>query len=327
MNKKYLLTGCVVSFCILILILDGKTAMTGAQIGVDLCIRTVIPSLFPFFLLSILLTNALSGNSLSFLRPIEMLLGIPEGTESILLTGFLGGYPTGAKSLATAYHSNQIKKEDADRMLSFCSNAGPAFLFGMVSPLFPNRAAAFILWGIHIVSALLVAILHPSSQSTVAISQVKKKLTIAEAMHSSILVMSTVCGWVVVFRVILAFLERWFLWLFPTVVQVVICGILELSNGCCALTGIVDSQLRFVICSGMLAWGGLCVVLQTRSVTNGLSIYAYLKGKLLQTLFSLLISASIVLNIWLPVTALLLFLALLVQKMQKRGSNPSPVGV
>ena len=34
----------------LVLILDSKTALAGAREGIDLCIRTVIPSLFPFFL-------------------------------------------------------------------------------------------------------------------------------------------------------------------------------------------------------------------------------------------------------------------------------------
>ena len=40
----------------LVLILDGKAALLGAQAGVELCLNTVIPSLFPFFVLSVLLT-------------------------------------------------------------------------------------------------------------------------------------------------------------------------------------------------------------------------------------------------------------------------------
>lgn len=327
MNRKHLLTALSASFGILILILDGKTALTGAQTGIDLCIKTVIPSLFPFILLSILLTNAVSGTSLPWLRPLGRVLRIPEGTETILLTGFLGGYPTGAQAVSSAYLSRQIKKEDAHRMLSFCSNAGPAFLFGMVSSMFPDRKAAFLLWMIHIVSAVLTAILLPVSGQTDRNSAAPNITSNADAMRTAIRVMALVCGWVVLFRVIIAFLDRWFLWMLPITVQVIITGILELSNGCCELSRIADPELRFMICSGMLALGGVCITMQTSSVLGDLSLRPYLKGKLLQTVFSLLLSVSVILQIWIPIAVFLLFLAMVVQKTQKRSGNPAAAGV
>jgi hypothetical protein len=252
---------------------------------------------------------------------------MPEGSEAVFITGFLGGYPTGAQSIASAYHSHLITEETANRLLSFCSNAGPAFLFGMVAPMFPSRVTAWILWGIHIGSAFLVALLQPSSLASPVQPPPKRAVTVSYAMTAAIFITATVCGWIIIFRVILAFLDRWILWRFSTIVQAAIYGILELSNGCCMLTSISSPELRFVLSSGMLAWGGLCVTLQTRSVTEGLSIKAYLKGKFLQTVFSVLLSASVVLKIWLPTTALLVFLSLLIQKTQNRCRNPAAIGV
>ena len=49
------MTGFAAGAAMLMLILDGRTALTGAAEGIDLCIRTVIPALFPFFVLSPLL--------------------------------------------------------------------------------------------------------------------------------------------------------------------------------------------------------------------------------------------------------------------------------
>jgi len=210
MNRKYLLTGITASIGILILILDGKTALTGAQTGIDLCIKTVIPSLFPFILLSVLLTSTISGISLPFLRPLSKFCGMPEGTEAILITGFLGGYPTGAQAVSSAYLSGQIPEEDAHRMLSFCNNAGPAFLFGMVASMFPDRKAAYLLWMIHIVSALLTAALLPKAKPKLTKSVSPKAPSIAGAMRIAIQVMAAVCGWVILFRVIIAFLDKCF---------------------------------------------------------------------------------------------------------------------
>ncbi len=95
MKRRNFWTGICVSLGMLALILDGRTAIEGARQGIELCLRTVIPSLFPFFVLSILLTSSLLGSSLIVLRPLGRLFGMPEGAESLLIPAFLGGYPVG----------------------------------------------------------------------------------------------------------------------------------------------------------------------------------------------------------------------------------------
>ena len=311
----------------LLLILDSKTALEAARTGIDLCLRTVIPSLFPFFVLSILLTGALLGSSLPWLRPVGRLCRMPEGSESILISAFLGGYPVGAQAVAAAYHSGQLTKTDAQRMLAFCSNAGPAFLFGMVGRMFQDQGAPWLLWGIHIASALLAAALLPGGADTSVRMQHRNGPDLTEALMRALGVMAQVCGWVILFRVVIGFLQRWILWLLPTEVQVGIIGLLELSNGCCDLWKVPGADIRFLLSSAMLAFGGLCVTMQTVSVTKGLSMRFYFAGKLLQTLFSLLLSGAFVWGVWLPCCVLLAVLAAILRKMQNRGRIPGLVGV
>lgn len=105
MKRRNFWTGICVSLGMLALILDGRTAIEGARQGIGLCLRTVIPSLFPFFVLSILLTSSLLGSSLIVLRPLGRLFGMPEGAESLLIPAFLGGYPVGAQNVAAAFRS------------------------------------------------------------------------------------------------------------------------------------------------------------------------------------------------------------------------------
>ena len=69
MSKRKILTASLSASGILLLILDGKTAISGASEGLQLCIRSVIPSLFPFFVLSNLLTGTLLGQDISVFRP------------------------------------------------------------------------------------------------------------------------------------------------------------------------------------------------------------------------------------------------------------------
>lgn len=284
-NRKLAMLGAAVG--IFLLIIDGQTALTGASEGIELCMRTVIPSLFPFFVLSSVLTSSLLGTSIGFLSPILEWIGVPRGAESLLLTGFLGGYPVGAQNVSSANHSGVLSKSTAERMLAFCNNAGPSFLFGMIGPVFPNRWMVWALWGIHIFGALCAALIIPSMDEKDIRMDNRNAMNLSGAVTSSIRVMGTVCGWIVLFRVVIAFMNRWFLWLLPTVFQVCVTGFLELANGCCSLTLIDDVNLRFVICSGMLALGGICVTMQTVSVAQGLSLRNYFLGKLIQTAFSL----------------------------------------
>lgn len=274
----------------LLLIFDSKTALKGAAEGLELCLWTVIPALFPFFVLSIMVTGSAGHLPTGWLRPLGRLTGIPNGSETILLAGYLGGYPIGAKCLAEARCQGRISQEDAARMMAFCSNAGPAFIFGMVNAMFDQIWVGWALWGIQIFSSLAVGAILPGKTRGQIPKEHTQGITLPDAVNNAARAMCGVCGWVLLFRMILAFLNRWFLWAFPGEIAVAFTGLLELANGCCALKTLGDPGTRFVICAGMLAFGGLCVGMQTASVARGVSLKWYLPGKLLQTAIAVAIA-------------------------------------
>ncbi len=266
-----------------VLILDSRTAFSGALEGVELCVRTVIPSLFPFFVLSILLTSTLSGRDLPILGPLGRLFRIPQGTESLLFTGYLGGYPVGAQCVSQAFEDGKLSKTNAQRMIVLCNNCGPAFLFGMVACAFDRAWMVWAIWGTVILSSWVVSMLLPGERRACGPIAREEKITVIQALDKSLKVMARVCGWIVLFRVVLSFLERWVLWYFPQEIRVLICGIFELANGCNGLKSVASQGLRLVICAGLLSFGGLCVTVQTWSVLSSrLGRTLYFPGKALQ---------------------------------------------
>ncbi len=273
------------------MILDSKTALYGASEGMELCLRTVIPTMLPFFVLSLLLTGSLAGSNIPLLRPIGKLCSIPRGGEVLFLVGILGGYPTGAQGVAHAYESGQIDRNAARRLLGFCSNAGPAFLFGIVASRFSRIRYAWILWGIHILGALITGAVLPGRQAGSAAIRPAPVLTLQQALRKSVSILAEVCGWIVLCRVIVSFCERWFLWLFPKWAQLLFTGMIELANGCWALGTIPDEGVRFIMASAQLSLGGVCVLLQTKSVVKSLGLGLYFPGKLIQTAVCVTLSA------------------------------------
>ena len=80
MNRRQRFSGLAALLGMILLILDGKTAVAGAQEGITLCLKTVIPSLFPFFILSAVVIQ--SGN-VPGLGGIRRVFGLAEGMESL----------------------------------------------------------------------------------------------------------------------------------------------------------------------------------------------------------------------------------------------------
>lgn len=293
-----------VSTAMMILIFDAKTAFSGVSEGIMLCLTTVIPSVFPFFVISILLTGLSSTCPQKFLRPVGKILSLPENCESLLLIGFLGGYPVGAQSIRQVYSAGNLSRSDAQRMLAFCSNAGPSFIFGIGSVILPDSKLCWWIWLVHILSALIVGWLTPSKVSASNAKIHIPTISLTEAVNKSVRVMGTVCSWIILFRVILAFFQKWFLWILPQTLAVFFSGLLELSNGCAQLLQVPSVASRFCFFSIFLSCGGLCVALQTHAVLSGsgLSTLPYLFGKAAQGAISGLLCILLI-PIILPGTA------------------------
>ncbi len=294
-KRKYV--AAVAAMGMLVLILDSRTALSGGAQGVDLCLRTVIPSLFPFLFLSGCFSAAFAGTKLTGLHALGELFFLPPGSEYLMIPAFLGGYPIGAQSVAQAYDAGYIQRAKAERLLAYCSNVGPAFLFGMTANQFGQKYFTWESWAIQIFSAWTAARLFGCREDSPGPARQSNGQP-TFGIESTLWAMLKICGWILLFRIVASFLERWFLWAAAPWIRVSVIGLLELANGCCCLNQIVDEGLRFVICNALLAFGGLCVAYQTASVCGELNLRYYFAGKLLQGAVALVLAVGVYYRLW-----------------------------
>lgn len=279
----------VIGFAIMLLLITcTNIAATGVASGIDLCIRVVIPSLFPFFIITSWLNGSIQEITIPGLRLLGRFLHLSAGSEGIFFIGLLGGYPIGAQCIADANRHGQIDTIQANRMLGFCSNAGPAFIFGITRLLFSSKFIPWIVWMIQISSAIFVGmILPPIAQQTSVVIE-RRPISFIKAMKQSTQATASVCGWIILFKTIQQFLT-------PITrnnpVTILILGFLELSNGILQLDNIPVASIRFIFCSAYLGFGGLCVWMQTYSTTGSLGTGLYLPGKLIQLITCILLSS------------------------------------
>ena len=112
----------------ILLLLRPEAASEAVRDGLQLCARTVIPSLFPFFvvvslLLQLGLADCLQGVCAPFMGPLFRLRGV---CALPLLTGLLGGYPSGAKTAADLYQQSRNTRREASCWASATTAGRPS---------------------------------------------------------------------------------------------------------------------------------------------------------------------------------------------------------
>ena len=144
------------------LVIFSVSNLASARNGLVLWATAVVPSLFPFFVATELLsyTNIISLLGKYFNKIMRPLFGVPGEASFAFLMGLISGYPVGAKIVSTFEETGICTKEEAERMLAFTNNSGPLFIIGTVGiSLFGNAKIGILLFVTHVLSCITVGIL------------------------------------------------------------------------------------------------------------------------------------------------------------------------
>lgn len=129
-NRQGLAAAAALAFGVLVLAVP-EAATRGFAGGTALCLQSVLPALFPFFVVCELLTAAPPPAAL--LRPMQRVLVLESAeTARALLLSWVGGYAVCARLAGQLYGAGRITRRDAAllQVLGCCS--GPGFVIGCV---------------------------------------------------------------------------------------------------------------------------------------------------------------------------------------------------
>ena len=331
---RELLYALGVALCAAALLLFPVQSVAAAKSGLQLCGNVIIPSLFPFFVLSsfcmeIGLVQYLGRVLEPLMRPLFRVSG---ACASAFVLGIIGGYPVGAKTAIALYEKRMISRDEAERLLAFCNNCGPAFIFGVVGAgVFSSSAVGLLLYLIHILSSVLVGLLfrfrgsRTVSAGCAAPTEEAPAFSAAftasvrSAMQSTL----SICAFVLFFTVIIRLLVlsgvlRGAAALLGTLLapfggtdaaaEKLLIGAIEMSSGVASLSGSAGAMsTQLSLAAFILGWAGLCVHCQVLSFlgSSDLSVRTYLAGKLAHGVISAALAGVLirVLPIQLPVSA------------------------
>lgn len=294
--KRYRTDLCLVLCGVLVWFLaDAESVRRSAAAALALCAQSVIPALFPFFVVSNLLLTFGFGNWAAplfsgFMTP---LFRLPGAAASPLLLGLIGGYPIGAQTAVTLYRRGELTADEAQRLLMFCNNSNPVFLISVLgSGMFGSFRIGIYLWLIHILSALLTGILFrgkgPDRRNhrppVLSSEPISFPTALVQAVRSGAFSMLSVSAFIVFFYVLAH--------PFATIggrLSTCLIGFTELFS----LTPLLSAdRFSLVLSSACAGWGGLSVLCQTASVLDDtdLSLYPCIRGKATQSLLAALLT-------------------------------------
>lgn len=289
MFKKFLLP-----FVFLIMLLSQEMAFRGASNGLNLWFNTIVPTLFPFMIISCLLQNVY-GNRFRYPIPYVMVIG------------FLCGYPMGAYAATTAYKNGRLTKGETYLLLMACNISSPAFLFNFIfhqnlglsyipiKLLLPCYLPSFL------VLMVLAAVKHPENKwvpiypkkriphrNIPTNSENKPSDTpltmnlLDHAVYSSVINVLKLGAYIILFSTLAEFIEK--IPLHNSLLLSMLIGCAEITTGvhhACQTGHSLSVLIPLLLC--MNSFGGLSCIMQTGIFFQGtdLDIKKYMYSKVL----------------------------------------------
>ena len=139
------------------------------QKAVSIWANTIIPSVFPYIVLSNYLCNTDVFDLFEVFpgKYIAKAFNLSFCSTRAVLCSLFCGYPVGAICTRYLYEKKQIDKTEAKRLVCFTNNAGPLFLISAVGGGLLNDATkGFVIYIVQIVSAIIYGCIASVGQNT-----------------------------------------------------------------------------------------------------------------------------------------------------------------
>ena len=276
--------------------------------GITVWAITVLPSLLPFFFLTLLLTNLGIATRLAKICEsiTKRLYGCGGEGAFVQIMSFISGYPVGAKLIAELYNEGVIESQEATKISLFTSTSGPMFVLGSVGiGMFLDRRVGFFLLCSHFFSAILNGIAFKRLYKEKNFSPLKLKRysgnLLYDCAYSATLSCLIVGCFIAVFYVFCQILLDSNL-LYPFVfifsllfkdikkAQGFCVGLIELTNGCILLARDWN-DLSVCLTAFLISFGGLSILIQSITFLKQarVNIKLFILSKLMQAITSFLI--------------------------------------
>ena len=251
--------------------------------GIKLWAACVLPSLFPYFFITAILSSLSVTSKISkLLSPITKRAFNCGGLVGYaFFMSLLSGYPIGAKTVSDLKSKGLIGEEEAVRAACVCSTSSPMFLIGSVGNLMFNSTEFGIkLLATHLIAATLNGVIFSFYKRKKGFSSAadftlqKADNVLYEAVYSAVISVLVVGGLITVFYLLTEILLRTGV-LLPVInllnlilhdlnaAQGITLGLFECTKGLKLISSSNLGSFTLPITAAVCGFGGLSVIIQS----------------------------------------------------------------
>ena len=279
----------------LIMILMSSQIKKGIYRGISLCLTSLVPTLFPFFILSDIWSCYFRVNNKSLTSKLFSSIFHINGRAVIaFLCGIVCGFPLGVKTAVDLYNNKCLSKEETETICGFINNPSMAFVIsGIGLGIYRDASVGIILYLSVVISAIIIGFAfrpkHKKSlNSDVILGQ---SFNLVNSIKYAGVASLTVSSYVIFFSGILSPLA---FFIDNDIACAIISCFTEIS---CAVTYIakasaISTELRLSLTGFALGFSGLSVHLQAFTFMHKeIRKKKYLLMKLIQGIICSLLTA------------------------------------
>lgn len=253
--------------CILLMplmLFFSNSIKQGARLGLDLSLGTIIPTLFPFFILSDLWVSYATINGGIISKAYSRLFGVSSSTLPAYLLGSLCGFPLGIKAAVSLYDSGLISKDELERLSGFANNPSAAFVIsGIGAGLYKDIWIGVRLYLAVLFSSLFVGLLFRLKENNSTNIEVisRQSFDLVKSIQSAGVSSLSVCCYIVFFSSVIGLLAEI---IKNPLILAIASSFLEITNASSLSVGLTTSypSVNYLITAFSLGFSGLSVHMQ-----------------------------------------------------------------
>lgn len=290
-------------FFIALLLKNPDISIQYVTRGLRLCCTAVIPTLFPFMVLSELLVRTGGGELMgrALAAPMRALFGLSGAGSCAFLLGAVCGFPVGTRAAVMLYDRGLLERSEAERLISFCNYPSSAFMISATgAALWQNRQLGAAMYASVLAAGVIAGIISgiPARRAAKKEGVVPTDMphTVRKpqptALSDSVTAAATstlnVCAYVAFFSCVVGCISHILARVSPSrTVEAAIYSFFELTSGAAASAAVIPSHTGILMCTAAAGWSGLSVALQVFSVCSSSErphprMTAYLVSKAVQ---------------------------------------------
>ena len=304
-RRQILLLICSV-FAIALGLKYSELCAEGVRKGIELSVNKLIPSLFPFMVISeiIVATSACKPLLKIFAKPLSKIFNISTEGALPFLLGMLFGFPIGIKTAISLYESGKIDRSELIRLSLFTSIPSPAFFISAVGEgLFGSTMLGLTLYLIALFGSVAVGIacrslflsergVYFTSYASIKNSRATSNSFIS-AVTSSARALVAVSTFVVFFSMVGEVIKYFFDFIkFNEILGTLSIGALEMTGGAALAAALGEKGAP--LAAAILGFSGISVLCQFISIgkEHNLPIAPYLLSKIFLATLEFLLSLA-----------------------------------